>query len=213
MRALAVVAPLVLAAVVAPAPPAAAQPASLDLLRRATNPNPGLSSYTASAHLDATLHVVLPVHKSFDGTAYYLRPKREIAFQGVSGSLSKFKDLVSSTPTYDEATTAYTIALLHDDGSDSSYSLVPKKAGSRVKSLTLFVNDRSALVDHAQWLYTNGGTLSFDQTYETVGAFRLPERANIAARFPGYSVDGTITFSGYAPNAAVAPSVFTSAAP
>jgi hypothetical protein len=33
-------------------------------------------------------------------------------------------------------------------------------------------------------------------------------KGDIAARFPGYSVDGTITFSNYAPNAPVSPSVF-----
>jgi hypothetical protein len=40
---------------------------SIDLLRRAVNPNPTLQSYTASAQLSATLHVVIPVHKSYDG--------------------------------------------------------------------------------------------------------------------------------------------------
>jgi hypothetical protein len=203
MKALIVVASLLLAAL----------SPSLDLLRRAADPNPTLTSYTASAHLDATLHVVIPVHKSFNGTVYYLKPKRKISFQGVSGSLDKFKDLVESTPTYDEVMSTYTIVPLADDGSASSYSFVPKKAGSRVKSLTLFINDRTAQIDHAQWSYTNGGSLSFEQTYETVGAYRLPAKSDIAARFPGYSVDGTITFSGYVPNAAVSPSIFVSPSP
>ena len=119
------------------------------MLRRATDPNPTLKSYTASAKLDATLHVVIPVHKSFDGVVYYLKPKRKIEFQNVSGSLSKFKDLVTSTPSYDDAMTQYTLTPLADDGSESSYSLVPKKPGSRVKSLTFHVNDQSALIDQA----------------------------------------------------------------
>jgi hypothetical protein len=207
MRALNIAALPLLAALIA-AIPAGAQSPPPDLLRRATDPNPGLKSYTASANLSATLHVLIPVHKTYDGTVYYLKPKRKIAFAGVSGSLSKFRDLVTSTPTYDDAARTYTIALLNDDGSDSSYSLVPKAKGSRVKSLTLFVHDRSGLIDHAQWSYTNGGTLSFDESYEAVGAYRLPAKANVAARFPGYSVDGTITFSAYVPNAPVSPSVF-----
>ena len=128
------------------------------LLRRATNPNPGLNSYTGTAHLSATVHVVVPVHKEFDGKVYYLRPNRKIEFQNVSGSLSKFKDLVTSTPSYDEAMTQYTIAPQSDDGTNSSYLLVPKKSGSRVKSLTVRVDDQSALIDRAQWAYTNGGT-------------------------------------------------------
>ncbi|HTV93396.1 MAG TPA: hypothetical protein VMG98_11840 [Verrucomicrobiae bacterium] len=212
MRALSIIALPFLAGFNAPIA-LAAQPSSLDLLRRATDPNPALGSYTAAAHLDATLHVLVPVHKSFDGAVYYLKPKRKISFQKVSGSLNQFKNLVSSTPSYDDALRTYTIAPLADDGSESSYSLVPKNTGSRVKSLTVFVNDRSALIDHAQWSYTNGGTLSFDETYETVGTYQLPAKADIAARFPGYSVDGTITFSGYVPNAPVSPSVFATAKP
>ncbi|MGA7748435.1 MAG: hypothetical protein WCC70_00140 [Candidatus Aquilonibacter sp.] len=190
-----------------------AQTASLDLLRRATDPNPTLKSYTASAKLDATLHVVIPVHKSFDGTVYYLKPKREIEFQNVSGSLSRFKALVTSTPSYDSAMAQYTVTPLTDDGSESSYSLVPKKPGSRVKSLTVRVNDQNALVDLALWSYTNGGSLQFVQTYGELGVFRLPAKADIAARFPDYSVDGTITFANYVPNAPVSPSVFASPKP
>ncbi len=191
----------------------AQQTASLDLLRRATNPNPGLNSYTGTAHLSATLHILAPIHKEYDGKVYYLRPKREIEFENVSGALSKFKDLVSSTPSYDEAAAQYTIAPQTDDGTHSSYLLVPKNTGSRVKSLTVRVNDQSALIDGAQWAYNNGGTLTFAETYADVGTYHLPSAANIAARFPDYSVDGTITFTGYAPNAPVSPAVFASAKP
>ena len=187
-----------------------AQTASLDLLRRATDPNPTLKSYTASAKLDATLHVVIPVHKSFDGTVYYLKPKRAIEFANVSGSLSRFKDLVTSTPSYEDAMMQYTVTPLTDDGSESSYSLVPKKPGSRVKSLTVRVNDQSALIDQAVWSYTNGGSLRFAQAYGDVNSFHLPTKSDIAARFPDYSVDGTITFANYVPNAPVSPSVFAS---
>jgi hypothetical protein len=181
---------------------------SFDLLRRAVNPNPTLQSYTASAQLSATLHVVIPIHKNYDGTVYYLKPRRSIEFQNVSGALSRFKDLAASTPTYDEAMAQYTITPGVDNGTISTYTFVPKKQGSRVKSVTLTVNDAKALVSHAQWAYTNGGSMSFDQTYASVGTFRLPAKANISARFPGYSVDGTLTFANYSPNEPVSPSVF-----
>jgi hypothetical protein len=184
------------------------QTASLDLLRRAIDPNPTLTSYTASAQLSATLHVLVPVHKTYSGTVYYLKPKRKIEFQGVSGALSKFKDLASSTPTYDEALEQYAITPLSDDGTVSMYSFVPKKTDSRVKSVTLSVDDQSALVSRADWAYTNGGKLSFEQTYTSVGDFHLASKTDIAARFPGYSVNGTITFADYKPNAPVSPSVF-----
>jgi hypothetical protein len=188
----------------------AAQTASLDLLRRAADPNPTLTSYTASAQLSATLHALVPIKKNISGTVYYLKPRRKIEFQNVSGALARFKDLASSTPTYDEAMAQYTITPLTDDGTTSTYSLVPKNAGSRIKSVTVSVDDQSTLVTNARWAYTNGGSLVFGQVYSNLGNFRLPAKVTIAARFPGYSVDGTLTFSNYKPNAAVAPSVFAS---
>jgi hypothetical protein len=191
----------------------AAQSASMGLLRRAVDPNPTLDSYTASTQLSATLHVLIPVHKNFGGTVYYLRPKRKIEFQNVSGELSRFKDLASQTPSYDQLMAQYAITPLADNGTISTYSAVPKKPGGRVKSITLAVTDATALIAHAQWAYSNGGTLSLDQAYTNVGQYRLPAKANIAARFPGYSVDGTLTFADYQPNATVSPSVFASPNP
>jgi hypothetical protein len=187
-----------------------AQMASIDLLRRAANPNPALQSYTASAELSATLHALVPVHKTFKGTVYYLKPRRKIEFQNVSGALSRFKDLASSTPSYEELTTDYTVTPLGDTGALSTYSLVPKKTGSRVEKVTVTVDDALALVRHVQWLYAGGGKLELDQSYAIVGTFQLPAKADIAARFPDYSVDGTISFSGYKPNAPVSPAVFAS---
>ena len=201
------------AAFLVPCPAGAAQKPSLDLLRRATDPNPGLQSYTANAQLSATLRAVVPIKKSYPGNVYYLRPKRKIEFQGVSGPLSKFKDLVTSTPTYEEAAATYSISPLDDNGTESTYLLVPKKTGSRVKSLNVHINDRSALLDRAEWSYNDGSSLSVDQTYQNVGNFRLPAKSTIAARYPAYRVDGTLTFSGYVPNAPVAPSVFESPKP
>lgn len=191
------------------ASPGIAQTApSLALLRRATDPNPSLKSYTAAAHLSAMLHALLPLHKTLDGTVYYLKPRRKIEFRNVSGALGKFKDLISSTPSYDEATTQYQITPLSNDGSESTYVLVPRKAGGRVKSITLRVNNTTALIDHAEWAYTNGGRLTFDETYQNQGPYRLMSQATIGAHFPGYSVNGTLTFTNYQLNAPVSPSTF-----
>jgi hypothetical protein len=151
---------------------------------------------------------MVPYSKTFSGTVYYLKPKRKIEFRNVTGPLSRFKDLAASTPTYDAAVDEYTITPIADDGTVSTYSAVPKKSGSRVRAVTLSVNDSSALVSHAKWSYTNGGTLDLDQTYTKVGEFRLTSVLDIRARFPGYSVDGTVTFSDYRPNASVDPSMF-----
>jgi hypothetical protein len=201
---------LLMATLGAANPAGGAKTASLDLLARAANPNPTLNSYTASAQLSALLRAVIPIHKTFSGRVYYLRPNRKIEFTDVPSSLSKFRDLISTTPTYEQMMAQYTIAPMTDDGTSSSYTLVPKKAGSRVKSVMVTVTDQTALLSKAQWSYTNGGSLGWQQSYTDVGTYRLPAKAVISAHFPGYSVDGTLTFGNYQPNAVVSPSVFAS---
>ena len=201
----------VVACTIGAASPAANAPGpSLRLLARATNPNPTLNSYTASAQLSALLHAVVPIHKTFSGTVYYLRPNRKIEFQGVPGALSRFRDLASTTPTYEQATQQYVITPLTDNGTVSTYSLVPRKTGGRVKNVVISISDASALLSQAQWNYTNGGTLTFGQSYTNVGSYRLPVTATISARFPGYHVDGTLAFTNYRTNVAVSPVVFAS---
>ena len=186
---------------------AQAPPASLELLKRAADPNPTLHSYIASASLSAKLNGPLPLRKTFSGTVYYRKPVRKIIFSNVTGPLSKFKTMTSATPTFEQALAEYTITPLTDNGKVSEYSLTPQKQGSRVSSLRLRVDDASALIVRAVWSYNDGGSLSVDETYETVGAFNLPSVDTIAARFPGYSVDGQMRFSGYELNAPVPPSL------
>jgi hypothetical protein len=201
---------LVASTAAATAPPAATKTASMDLFARASNPNPTLNSYTASAQLSALLHAIIPIHKTFNGTVYYLRPTRKIEFQNVPGPLSQFKELAQTTPSYEQAMLDYAITPETDDGHISTYSLVPKKSGGRVKSITITITDRTALLKTAHWFYTNNGNLLFAQHYHEVGNFHLPWKATIDARFPGYSVDGTLTFSNYQLNATVPPSIFAS---
>jgi len=184
--------------------------ASLALLQRASDPNPALKSYTAAARLSATLRAAIPIHETFNGSVYYLKPKRKIELQNVPGPLSRFKDMAASVPSYGEVTETYSITPLSDNGTESNYWLIPKKSASRVKSVEVTVDDASALVTRAQWLYTNGGKLDVDASYEKVESFELPLSDSIVARFPGYDVDATLTFTDYKPNATVSPSVFVS---
>ncbi len=171
--------------------------ASMDLFARATDPNPTLNSYTASAQLAATIRAAVPFRKTFSGTVHYQRPNRTIEFADVPGSLSRFGALAAMTPTYEQAMQHYAITPLRDDGKASTYRLVPRKHGGGVKDVVVTICDRTALLRNARWRYASGGTLTFGQTYANVGIFRLPAKATISARFPGYSADGTLTFGNY----------------
>lgn len=131
---------IALVAALASSGAATTSPASPRLLARAANPNPKLSSYVAAANLSAALHAPVPVHKRFNGTAYYLKPKRKIVFENVSGPLSRFKGLASTTPTYEELPSEYANAnrrgqsaarLTSAKARDQEVPVKPKTAKSR----------------------------------------------------------------------------------
>ncbi len=178
------------------------------LLQHALDPNPTLNSYVAAAALSADLHAVIPLHKDVTGTAYYLRPRRTIVLDGLTGPLSRFRELSAAVPAYGDVVAQYSIKPVSDDGTTSTILLTPSGSGRRVKTLTVKITDATGLIAHAQFLYTNGGTLSVTPAYGTVGTFALATSEAISARFPGYSVDGTLRLTHYQPNAPVSPSVF-----
>lgn len=169
---------------------------SVDLLRSAVDPNPALQSYTAAASLSAELHAVIPVRRTFVGTAYYRKPNQKIVFDNVTGPLRRFQELSSSLPPFEELVKQYSITAVSGNGVASTFALTPTREG-RVTSVTLRVDDRETLIARAVWAYTDGSRLTVDVTYTTVGNYRLPVEEHIAARFPAYRVDGVLRFSNF----------------
>ena len=192
-----------------PTAPAAAQAPSLELLRHALDPNPTLRSYTATATLETVLELVIPLHQRFTGKVYYLRPKRTIIFDDLPPALSAFRTLSTNTPTFEQTLAEYSVAPNADDGVISTFVLTPKSSDSRVKTLTLTVDDRNGLLRRSRYEYVDGSSLGFDEEDGDVGGFQLPARDAIAARFPAYTLDGTLRLADYRPNAHVDPSVFS----
>jgi hypothetical protein len=105
--------------------------------------------------------------------------------------------LTTTTPTLDEAAAMNTISPVSDDGEHAVYSLIPKDTTTRVRSLTITVDDETALIARSVWSYRTGGSLTVDETYGTFGRFHLPNKIQISARFPSYGADGTVEFTNY----------------
>jgi hypothetical protein len=171
--------------------------ANPDLLQSALDPNPTLLSYTASARLSVLLHAGVPVKKTFTGTAYYKRPDQRIVLDNATGALSKYHDMTTKLPTKDEILTDYTQTSQTSDGTVTKFVLTPKKTDSRVRTLTISVDSTSRLIHEVLYSYTNGATLSIAPTFEHVGCCQLPAHEAIRARFPDYSVDGTLDLSSF----------------
>src|ERR1700688_1384561 len=140
-----------------------------DLLRSATDPNPTLRSYTATAVLTAVLHGAIPIQKTFNGTLYYSQPNEKIVFNNVSGPLARFSKLDTRVPSYGVLVSAYAIGPVLDDGTLTTFVLVPTETGRRVQRLTLAVDDQSRLLRRAVWSYTGGGSVTAEPTYGTIG--------------------------------------------
>jgi hypothetical protein len=180
----------------------AAEDASVQMLRKALDPNPTLVTYTASASLTVTLHVLVPVSTTLTGTAYYHKPVRKIDFDDIPPALKQFSELVATTPTYEQVLRDYRMSPAVEEGTTSTYALIPRRNG-RVKSLKIRIGVETGLIEQTVWTYKDGQTLSVSPTYANVGAFRLPATVAIAAHFPGYNADGVLRFSNYHLGAAV----------
>jgi hypothetical protein len=175
----------------APAPP------SSDLLTSAIDPNPSLTTYTATAKLDLTLHAGLPVHKTLHGTMYYNRPTQRIVLDDANGVLTKYKDMRMTLPSKDELFREYTLTSTSDDGSNTHFILTPKKQDARVATVTLSVDDGQKLIHDVRWAYKNGSSLQITPVFQKLSDYTLIAHEDVAARFPGYSVDGALALSGY----------------
>ncbi len=174
-----------------------ASPASTDLLQAALDPNPSLNAYTATAELDVTLHAGLPVRKRFTGTMYYNRPTERLVLDNAKGALSKYKDMRTTLPSKDEMLRDYTLLSTGDDGAVSRFVFSPKAPNGRVQSVSIAVTDATRLIHDARWKYANGSSLVITPQFENVRGYHLALREDIAARFPGYSVDATLNLSNY----------------
>jgi hypothetical protein len=172
------------------------EPSKQALLLNALDPNPALRSYTASVSLTIELHVLVPIRRTFAGTAYYDRPNRKIVFDSISGPLRRFRELSTTLPTRDDVLTDYAVSEPVDDGSETTYVLTPS-GGGHVRQLTIHIDDRTSLAGEAEWDYDSGGHLDVRLRYLRLGLFRVPQEENISASFPAYHADGVLRLSNY----------------
>ncbi|MBV8637773.1 MAG: hypothetical protein JO322_06775 [Candidatus Eremiobacteraeota bacterium] len=175
----------------------AAPATSTALLQSALDPNPSLTAYTAAAKLDVTLHAGLPIHKTFNGTMYYNRPTQRLVLNDASGELSKYKEMRMTLPSKDEVLHEYALTSTTDDGSATHFVLAPKAENSRVKSVTVSVDDGTRLIHDVHWAYTNGSSLVIAPTFQQQNGYSVPAHEDVAARFPGYSVDAALGLTNF----------------
>ena len=170
--------------------------------------NAGLKSYQADMHVDVTTHGFPFISPSLDGKAYFEQPdKNAVVFQTVPLLAGQFKKLYTQLEPPSEWAALYDVTPGADDGTTANFRLVRKKNG-RIDHVDVTVDDKTATVSSMTYIYKDGGTISFKQTYIDVdGNFVLKSQAG-KVEIPHYSADVSSTFSNYKLNVSVDPQVF-----
>ena len=189
------------------APSVAADPPS-DLFARMARVNANLQTYQADMHVDIAMHTFPFISPSLDGNAYYKRPdKNAIVFKTVPALASAFQKVYPQIPPPSEWKITYDVTPGADDGTVTTFRLVPKKNG-RVDHIDARVDDKAATVVSEQWFYKDGGSISLAQNYETIDGNFVVQSQSGKVDLPSYKADIKSAFSNYKLNVAVADRVF-----
>lgn len=181
------------------------------LLERMAHLNPHLKSYTAAIHADVTLHAVLPLSPSLDGTYYHKEPNKDkIVFTSglpvIAEQFSKVYPHVESPARWNDV---YYVSVESNNGRDTVFKLVPRKHG-RIDHIDATVDDRLATVVQLRWNYVDGGYAVLDQTYTKIDGNYLVAAQKGHIEVPHYSADMSSRFSDFRLNVPIPDSVFAS---
>jgi outer membrane lipoprotein-sorting protein len=168
----------------------------------------GLQSYQADLRVDVMTHGFPFISPSLQGKAYFERPdKNAVVFDTVPALASAFKKVYPQLEPPSEWPRVYDVTPLSDDGTTASFRLVRKKNG-RIDHVDVTVDDRTATVASMTYIYKDGGTISFQQTYVLVDGNYVIASQTGRVDIPHYSADVASTFSNYQLNVKIDPGVF-----
>jgi outer membrane lipoprotein-sorting protein len=170
--------------------------------------NAGLKSYQADLHVDVTTHGFPFISPSLDGKAYFEQPdKNAVIFETVPALASQFKKVYPQLEPPGEWPQSYDVTPVADDGTTAQFRLVRKKIG-RIDHVDVTVDDRTATVTSMAYIYKDGGTISFQQTYAVVdGNYVIKTQAG-KVDLPQYHADVASTFTNYKLNVRIDQQVF-----
>lgn len=148
------------------------------------------------------------------GTQYYQAPDQQaLHLDNPPRLASGLGNTLSTLGTPQTWLRDYSIAmpLAQPHGNHTAYMLVgtPKRSSSRVKTMTMWVSAKTYSIESILFSYTNGATLNVTFVHlHGISQFHLPRKATIAAHFPSYSGNATITYGTYQLNQPIPASVF-----
>lgn len=170
--------------------------------------NAGLKSYQADLHVDVTTHGFPFISPSLDGKAYFEQPdKTAVIFETVPALANQFKKVYPQLEPPSQWSQTYDVTPVSDDGTTSQFRLVRKKNG-RIDHVDVTVDDQTATVTAMAYIYKDGGSISFQQTYAVVDGNYVIKAQSGKVDLPSYHADVASSFSNYKLNVRIDQGVF-----
>lgn len=174
----------------------------------------GLKSYQVPITLSGSVRVsFISVPFKAQGTEYYRAPNQQaIHLEGAPTIAKSFQTTVASMGSPQTWPLNYTMTLegTQTNHSHLAYKLVgtPKRRGSTVKSITIWVAVKTFAVQTVTFAYQNGSSLDLDFSHHGPSPFHLPTHITVTARFPSYAGNAQIVYGAYQTNVYIPNSAF-----
>jgi outer membrane lipoprotein-sorting protein len=181
-----------------------------DLLTRMIGLNPDLHSYSATMHAHVALETFPFLSTDVVATYYHKDPDlNKIAVtSGMPAVAQGFSQLFPRIEPPARWGELYSVTQTGDDGHATTFTLVPRAAGS-ISKITVTVEDATATIRAERWDYSNGGWASVDNRYSVIQGNTLVTSQTGHVAEPNYTGDVTTTLSGYQLNPNLPDSLFT----
>jgi hypothetical protein len=181
-----------------------------DLLVRMAALNPNLHTFTATLHANVALKTFPFLSVQLVGTYYHKEPDRnKVVFtSGVPAVAEQFDKLYAHIESPSRWRDVYTVSLVSDDGTTTTFRLVPLKRGN-VDRIDARANDKTATIDSMRWSYDNGGYAEMNSRYAQVDGNVLVSSQTGHVQEPGYTADISSTIDNYKINAPLSDNVFS----
>lgn len=180
-----------------------------DLLTRAAAVNPSLHSYTATLHAHVALRSFPYLATDLTGTYYHKDPNKDKLdiTSGLPGLAKQFSKLYPHFVSPGQWAEVFAVTKTGDDGTSTTYKLVPKKRGN-IDHIDAVIANKDATVTSMTWHYYNGGTASMSNSYSSVDGNQVVTAQTGSVDEPTYKGEIDTKLDNYKLNPQISDSVF-----
>ncbi|HEY3676451.1 MAG TPA: hypothetical protein VGK84_10720 [Candidatus Tumulicola sp.] len=148
------------------------------------------------------------------GMEYYRAPnKQAVHLEGAPALAQRFQNTVATMGSPQTWPLDYSMSLVvtQQNNGHLAYHLVgpPKKTGSTVKNVSMWVAAKTFALQTVSFSYQNGSSLSLNFGHHGLSPYHLPTHVTVTAKFTSYSGNAELIYGTYRINASIPDSMFT----